>query len=392
VTPHWKQTRAAMRNHRFALIVHDTTILDFSNHRALEGIGPVGDGGGRGFLQHHSLVVIPQPRQVVGLVYQQLYVRQPAPAGERSAQRKQRQRESELWLKGIAASGPAPEGRCWGDVADRGADIDEAMLESQKLQHQFLFRATQNRRVFTTVEQDQEARLFEYVRTLPSLGNDEVDIPGRGGRPARTAHVQLACAPVWIPAPLETPKRRSQPVIAAWVVRVWEVDAPAGVEPLEWVLPCSVPTRTLQEAKERRDWYSCRWMAEVYHQIAKSGCGEEKRRFETAEAMRVWLAILSVVAVRVFQLRCALESQPNAPATQVASAAQIEWVRRFVKHRGRSFSVRDFVRGVARLGGFLGRNHDGEPAVRLLWRGYQRLQDMLLGVDLYGCSPPRRCW
>jgi hypothetical protein len=323
VTPHWKQTRAAMRNHRFALIVHDTTILDFSNHRALEGIGPVGDGGGRGFLQHHSLVVIPQPRQVVGLVYQQLYVRQPAPAGERSAQRKQRQRESELWLKGIAASGPAPEGRCWGDVADRGADIDEAMLESQKLQHQFLFRATQNRRVFATAEQDQEARLFEYVRTLPSLGNDEVDIPGRGGRPARTAHVQLACAPVWIPAPLETPKRRSQPVIAAWVVRVWEVDAPAGVEPLEWVLPCSLPTRTLQEAKERRDWYSCRWMAEVYHQIAKSGCGEEKRRFETAEAMRVWLAILSVVAVRVFQLRCALESQPNAPATQVASAARL---------------------------------------------------------------------
>jgi len=53
-------------------------------------------------LQHHSLVVIPQPRQVVGLVYQQLSVRQPAPAGERSAQRKQRQRESELWLKGIA--------------------------------------------------------------------------------------------------------------------------------------------------------------------------------------------------------------------------------------------------------------------------------------------------
>ena len=204
--------------------------------------------------------------------------------------------------------------------------------------------------------------------------------------------MQLACAPVWIPAPLETPKRRSQPVIAAWVVRVWEVDAPAGVEPLEWVLLCSLPTWTLQEAKERRDGYGCRWMVEVYHQIPKSGCSEEKRRFETAEAMGVCLAILSVVAVRVFQLRCALESQPNAPATQVASAAEIELVRRFVKHRGRSFSVRDFVRGVARLGGFLGRKHDGDPAVRTLWGGYQRLQDMLLGVDLYGCSPPRRCW
>lgn len=34
-------------------------------------------------------------------------------------------------------------------------------------------------------------------------------------------------------------------------------------------------------------------------------------------------------------------------------------------------TVRDFVRGVARLGGFLGCKHDGDPVVKTLWRGYQ---------------------
>ncbi|HEX4589261.1 MAG TPA: IS4 family transposase, partial [Gemmataceae bacterium] len=34
------------------------------------------------------------------------------------------------------------------------------------------------------------------------------------------------------------------------------------------------------------------------------------------------------------------------------------------------------------LGGFLGRKHDGEPGVLTLWRGYQRLQDMLQGYQL----------
>ncbi len=93
--------------------------------------------------------------------------------------------------------------------------------------------------------------------------------------------------------------------------------------------------------------------------------------------------MLSVVAVRVFQLRCALESQPDAPAKQVGTQAEIRLVRRFTSHKERRFTVRDFVRGVARMGGFLGRKHDGNPGVRTLWRGYQRLQDMLLGFHLH---------
>jgi hypothetical protein len=41
---------------------------------------------------------------------------------------------------------------------------------------------------------------------------------------------------------------------------------------------------------------------------------------------------------------------------------------------------RQFVRGVARLGGFLGRRGDGSPGWKTLWRGYQRLQDMVEGA------------
>ena len=89
---------------------------------------------------------------------------------------------------------------------------------------------------------------------MPSQGQDVVDIPGRGGRPARTAVVPLAAAPVWVPAPLETPRRRQQPVIAAWAIRVWESQPPAGVQPLDWQLLCSLPTATPDELKERRDW------------------------------------------------------------------------------------------------------------------------------------------
>jgi Transposase DNA-binding/Transposase Tn5 dimerisation domain len=383
--PHWEQTRQVMGQQELVLILHDTTELDFTAHTALQGAGPLGDGRGRGFLQHNSLAVRPQPRQVLGLAYQQVRVRQEAPAGEHSRQRKQRHREAEWWLEGITASGRPPQGSCWVDVGDRGSDIYEAMRAAHEVGHAFLFRVVQNRQVWTTAEHQEPAQvvgLRAFACSLPSQGCDQVDIPGRGGRAARTALVQLAAAPVWIPAPDGTPQRWSQPIVAAWVIRIWEANAPPGVEPLEWILVCSLPTRTLEELKTRRDWYGCRWMVEVFHHIEKNGCKEEARRFETAERMAACLAILSVVAVRIFQLRTALESQPEAPAEQVATAEEIQVVCAWHQHKATGLTVRQFVRGVAKLGGFLGRKHDGEPGVLTLWRGYQRLQDLLAGYHL----------
>lgn len=385
--PHWEQTRQAMGQHKLVLIVHDTSELDYTGHPALRGVGPIGDGNGTGFLQHNSLAVVPKPRQVLGLAYQQLRTRKPVPR-ESTFRRRKRKRESELWLNGIRASGPVPEGCCWVDVCDRGCDFYEAMLASVESGHDYLIRVCQDRSVFASAELDQQVHLVDYVRTLAGVGRDRVHIPARRGRPARTAEVCLAATPVWVPAPAGIPKRRSQPVLQAYVIRIWEPHPPAGIEePLEWILLCSLPTRTFEEIKERRDWYCCRWLVEVFHDIEKNGCSEEDRRFETAERMEACLAVLSVVAVRVFQLRCALENIPEEPAQQVATQTEIQLVRRFIRHQGRRFTVREFVRGVAKLGGFLGRKTDGQPGVRALWRGYQRLQDMVQGVQLHtGCN------
>jgi hypothetical protein len=386
--PHWGQTRDVMGRQPLVLILHDTTELDYTAHPALRGTGPIGDGRGRGFLQHNSLAVVPAPRRVLGLAYQQLRIRQPAPKIQSTFQRRKRPRETDLWAAGIRAVGQPPEGSCWVDVCDRGSDIYEAMSAARAAGHHFLVRAKQDRVVLVTPAHDQERHLLDYARSLPSRGRDAVDSPGRGGRPPRTAAVDLAAAPVWVPPPKGFPQRGHQPVLAAWVIRIWEPQPPAGGEPLEWILLCSVPSDRFEELKERRDWYACRWLVEVFHDIEKNGCSQEDRRFETADRMETCLAMLSVVAVRVFQLRCAVQVEPEAPAAQVATAAEVRLVRRLLGHSARRFTVREYIRGVARLGGFLGRTRDGEPGVRTVWRGYQRLQDMLLGFQLNPSSPP----
>jgi len=382
-SPHWEQTRAAMRAQPLVLIIHDTTELDFTEHTALEGAGPIGDGKGRGFLQHNSLAFLPESNEVLGLAFQQWRVREPAPEGERTAHRKKRERESTLWMNGILATGRPPEGVCWVDVGDRGSDIYEAMVACLEVGHAFVFRATQNRIVFSTPEHDRSVKLLDYARTAPSAGSETVQIRGRGKRPARTATIHFSGVPVWVPPPRETPNRSQKPIIPVFVVRIWEPNPPPDVEPLEWILLNALPMISLEDFKKSRDWYAARWTVETFHDVEKNGCAEEARRFETAARMEAAVAILSLTAVRILQLRHALEAQPEAPASQVATAEEIQMIRRSRGHKRGKFTVRDFVYGVARLGGFLGRKCDGKPGLRTLWRGYHRLQDMLLGSQLH---------
>jgi hypothetical protein len=364
------------------LILHDTTELNFTTHGALTGTGPVGDGVGRGFLQHNSLAIVADTQQVLGLAYQQLTTRTPAPEGETRTERLHRDRESHLWERGLRGVGPAPEGACWVDVADRGADNFEAIHAATELGHEFLFRACKDRAIVVGATAEGPKRhLKPFVRALPAQARGAVFIPSQGGRPARTAQVNLAAAPVWLLVPqLERSVHPDWTPAWVWVERVWEPAPPADVEePLEWILLSSLPAADAEQLHRRCDWYACRPLIEDYHQVEKTGCGEEGLRFETAEAMLPMLGVLAVVAVRVLQLRWWGRSGGTAPA-ESASTGPERQVLEGLGHRVKT--ARDFVRAVAELGGFLGRKCDQEPGWHTLWCGYRRLQDMVLGLQL----------
>jgi len=56
------------------LVIHDTTELDYSGRNTLH-LGPIGNGGGRGWECHNSLAVDPNTRAVIGLANQILHRR-----------------------------------------------------------------------------------------------------------------------------------------------------------------------------------------------------------------------------------------------------------------------------------------------------------------------------
>ena len=379
---HFELTRTRMEQaHTTVLILHDTTELNFTSHYALEGTGPVGNGRGRGFLQHNSLAIEADTQKVLGSVFQQVTTRTRAPKTEAHTARQRRDRESQLWERGIRGAGTAPAEACWVDLADRGADSFEAMKAALDHGHQFLFRACKDRTIATGPTADGPRQLLKsWARSLRSQAEGEVTIAGQGGRPGRTARVQMAAAAAWFLVPkLVHGVHPDWAPLRVWVERVWEPRPPADVEPLEWILLSSLPVTRTEELGRHRDWYACRPLIEEFHQVEKSGCGEEGLRFRTAEALLPMPGVLAIVAVRVLRLRWWGRAGAGAPAASASTAEE----RQALKSMGQRIkTARDFVRAVATLGGFLGREGDGEPGWQTLWRGYRRLQDIVLGVQL----------
>jgi hypothetical protein len=61
-----------------------------------------------------------------------------------------------------------------------------------------------------------------------------------------------------------------------------------------------LPVEDLPRAAEKRNWYAERFKIETFHKVLKSGCQAEQARLRTAERLTNLLAVLCVVAWRVF--------------------------------------------------------------------------------------------
>jgi hypothetical protein len=381
LAPHLLQTRHAAAGHPVVLLLQDTTEVDYSAHPKSRGLGPIGDGRGRGFLLQTVLALLPSSRQVLGLLSHETWRRPETPLGSRrqsSWQRKQRERESAVWLRAVATVGPPPPGCRWVHVGDRGSDLFDVLTACHSTGADFLVRAAQDRCV--TSPEGEASHLLSFARSLPGVASRSLCLPARHGRPAREAQLSLAYSAVTVHPPARS--SRGQEAIAGWVVRVWEREAPAGQEAIEWVLVTSVETGTPEAAWERIDWYTCRWRIEEYHQCLKSGCALEQRQCQEYGALTRLLAVLAPMAVRLLQGRENARQEPERRAQEVMSAAEVAVVAELAQVPAGELTLGRFWHEVARQGGYLGRRRDGPPGWRTLWRGWLHIQTLLEGVHL----------
>jgi len=387
VTPHLERTRQRCREPGEYLLIEDTTILDYSRHLASEGLGVIGDGRGRGFELHSALAVRIESWTlehrpegvVVGLFDQRCGRPQPVKAGESRAQRLSRPRKSQRWAAAIGKVGGPPSGSRWIYVADRESDFYEPLQRCQQRGVDFVIRSFQERRLA-----DKKGHLREELEGEAVLAQSTVAVRTRAGQPARNALVELRSVRVDLDGPWR-PGGWQLPLKGVGAVEVREINAPKSVkEPLHWMLLTSLPCATAAQVQRVLGCYQARWWIEEYHKALKSGVGVEESQLEGADRLEGLIGILAVVAVRLLGAKLLARSRPQS--FEAASSLGSEALELLEKKFGKppdGWSNRNLIRAVARLGGFIGRNSDGEPGWLTIWRGWQRLMWMAEGLDTF---------
>jgi hypothetical protein len=371
------------------LVLHDTTELDYSGLNSIGELGSIGGNLGRGYLCHNTLAFDPRQRRVLGLAHQILHERKLVGRKEGAKGKRERQsRESRLWPRAVTAVGTAPRERLWVHVADRGSDTFEHLALHVTNGSSFVIRSLGRRKVQPGHDSLGKAcSLRQYAQSLPMQGSKPVVIGARASQKEELATVGIAFAPVLVHPPHVRRGEYNKRPLRLWLVVVRELKPPQGRKGLEWILLTDVPVTNAADAWERAGWYESRWVIEEYHKAQKTGCAIEDLQFTSAQALQPMIALLSVVAVTLLNLREAGRDEARAqhPATEYVDPKYVAVLSAWrYKSQKRKLTVREFYLAVARLGGHQNRKRDRQPGWVVLWRGWMALQHMLDGAEAVG--------
>jgi len=380
--------RLGGHRHEPLLVVQDTTSFDFTHHPGTTRLGYLAHSKRSGFWLHTALAVsaagVP-----LGPLDQRTWVRDPSGLGKRALRNKKEtaDKESRRWLDALAATEAAlPAGQEVVTVADREADFYDLFAAPRRPGSHLLIRAKPRRRV-----RHAERLLGRAVRATEAAGTMAVELRRGDDRPPRRAVLTVRFATLDVAPPSTHPRRKDLPHLRLTAILAEEEHPPAGQEPVRWWLLTTLPVTTLGDATRAVGWYALRWLVERYHYVLKSGCRIERLQLETAERLQRAVATYAVVAWRLLWLAYEARRDPGASCEAVLPPEQWRVLHQVVE-KSKPLptvppSLREAVRQIARLGGFLARKGDGEPGVKTIWRGLRRLEDLVTGSKLARHDP-----
>ena len=386
---HFEATAARVAEQAVVLAVQDTTFLDYSSHPQTQGLGPIGTKScdkALGLLVHGTMAFTPSGLPL-GLIELQSWARDPKEMGKRERRKELpiEEKESFKWISSFRQARALQE-RCPRtqiiSVGDRESDIYELFLETLRPGAAALvIRAERDRGL-----SQEEGLLWEKMDKEPVQASYALEVPAGKNRPARTAQMEVRFARVSLKAPQ---RLRDRPAVELWAVHAVEAaSAPDPKQKLEWMLLTTLEVKCVEDAIKVIGYYKQRWGIERFHKVLKSGCRIEDRQLGQADSLEACLAIDAMVAWRIY-FACHLAREvPDAPCTIFFEDEEWKAVTAFHKRQrspaAQVPTLKEMIGLVGRLGGWLARNSDGPPGTEVLWKGFQRLDDITDAWNAFG--------
>lgn len=379
---HTGRTVERCQEHSTVLMIQDTTELDFSPHKSTRGLGPISNPAAQG-LKVHSTLCCSDAGVPLGILHQTTWARETnrRDAGYRQRKALIEEKESSRWLEHQEVSQQLiSEDTELILMTDREGDIYELFAQHRRAKSEFLIRAAQNRNTKTVAFSDDVIPLFEAIRQQPCQGLRTLELQRTPKRGPRVATLSVRYGTLWLQPPQGHPKASEFGAIAVQVVLAEEEHPPEGEKAIGWLLLTTLPVNSFEDACRCLERYSKRWIIERYNFVLKSGCRLEELQLESADRLERALATYSIVAWRLLWLTYEVRVNPDASVETVLE--EHEWqalyctIHKTTELPPQPPSIGQCVRWIAKLGGFLGRKGDGDPGVKTLWRGLQRLNDI----------------
>jgi hypothetical protein len=378
------------------LVLHDTCEFSFKREdEAAVGflgnfsVGKTKDGRTRlrtgcGLLMHSSLVVTTEGLPL-GLAAIKFWTRKKF-KGCNALKKKVNptripieEKESYRWLENLRQSTAllgAPE-RCV-HVGDRESDIYELFCEAHEAGTQFLIRTCVDR-----LAEDDEHTIADKMREVSAQGIHRLELKNDKGEPSE-ALLEIKYLRLKVLPPIG--KRKRYPDLALTVIHAQEQEAPKGRERIQWKLITNLPVESLAAAVEKLQWYAMRWKIETFHKILKSGCKTEDSKLRTAERLTNLIAVFCVVSWRVFWMTMLNRATPDAPPEVALTQSEIVILDELIKLKPWDAppkgTLSEYLKKIAKLGGYLARASDPPPGNMIMWRGVSRLIDIQLGYNM----------
>ncbi len=286
------------------------------------------------------------------------------------------QKESIRWLENLQQSTQLvnPD-RCI-HIGDRESDIYELFCLAENENTHFLVRTCVDRLAGTA-----NTTIARKMKREPIQGTHQIEVLDAKRRPIHVT-LQLRYSQMTVHPPIG--KHKKYPPLSLTVIHAWERGKPKGRKPICWKLLTNLPVENLESAIEKVDWYSQRWKMETFHKVLKSGCRAEDAKLRTAERLTNLIAVLCIVAWRLFWLTMVNRTNPKMSVDTVFTETEIAILNHLSGDPEQTppRNIAPYLLAVAKLGGYLNRKNDGPPGNAVLWRGLSRLTDIHLGVEL----------
>jgi hypothetical protein len=369
-----------LEGHDTVLAIQDTTYFNFTHHPATQGQGPLQASHLTGFLAHTTLAVsgdgVP-----LGVLHQKHWARGSEVGSDRNSCRRRafEDKESFRWVEALRALHQLPlQDHTVVTVADREADIHELFAEPRPEWSQLLIRACHDRAL-----SDDGRHLWEAAAAAPVSGKLTVTLRRHPLRREHHAKLTVRTCQVTLRPPDYRVEGQRLPANTVTAILVTQADPPKGQAPIRWLLLTTLAVPDFATAQKLVHYYTCRWLVERFHFVLKSGCRFEHSQLRSVSRLRRLLALYCVVAWRLLWLTYAARVHGDQPCTIALETVEWQMLHR-VRCPGQALphsppQLTEAVRWIASLGGFIGRKRDGEPGVKVLWRGLIRLQDIVIG-------------